>query len=61
MKKPAILAKAKLDYLAPLVDFDIGMESDRAVEIGQRLQEFYFGFTNLKPETILAYLMVSFL
>lgn len=55
MKKPSNISKFKLEDLVPL-GFDV--KSEKAIEIGKQLKDFYFGYTDLRPETILVYLMV---
>lgn len=59
MKKPSIIPKLKLEYTAPIVELGLDVESEKAIQLGKRLQDFYFGFTEIKPENILIYLMVT--
>lgn len=58
MRKPNHLLKAKFEDLVPFHELGLDVESEKAIEIGQQLKDFYFGFTDLTPETVLVYLMV---
>lgn len=58
MKKPALLPKLNLDHAVPLFELKIDVESEKAKRLGQLIKNYYFGYSELKPETVLVYLMV---
>lgn len=59
MKKPSLLPKLNLNYAAPLHELGLEVDSDKAKQLGQLLKNYYFGYSDLKAETVLVYTMVS--
>lgn len=59
MRKPSILPKIKLEYLLPVYELGLDVESERCREMGEELKKFYFGYSAVSAETILVYLMVG--
>lgn len=58
MKKPTTLPKVKLEYMVPLFELGLDVDSEKAKQLGKLIKNYYFGYTDLKPETILVYIMV---
>lgn len=52
------MSKIRLANALPIDELDIDVESTQAHEMGEQLQKFYFGFSELSIETVLVYLMV---
>lgn len=52
------MAKLKLEYLAPLIELGLDVETENSIKLGNQVRNFYFGFTDVRPENILTYLMV---
>lgn len=58
MKKPSP-PKLNLNYVAPLHELGLEVDSDKAKQLGQLLKKYYFGYSNLKAKTVSVYFMVS--
>lgn len=58
MRKPSILSKIKLEYLLPLYELGLDVDSEQCRIMGEELKKFYFGYSAVSAETVLVYLMV---
>lgn len=52
------MSKIRLENALPITELGIDVESSHALEMGEQLKKFYFGFSALSMETLLVYLMV---
>lgn len=53
------MSKLKLEYLLPIFELNLDVESEQCREMAIELKKFYFGYSSVSPETVLVYLMVS--